>query len=256
MINCSMCNKDFSSKASLSSHRYKFHKGANDTTPIVNNEIYRHENKKLVSLDSTSGESSTSDETIHPEFDPELDEGLEVVDEYNKYDEVDRYIKHLRHLKREHVSDSSDEEPEHKVPRKYYYNDELDDELEIIDEYNDGDEVGKYKKHLRHKRRHVSDSSDEEPHPKVFRKGDIDSYIDGDNGPDEIVSKRNTKRRYVSDSSDEAPLKKIRRYTARNNSSSDKDHRIKMLEKQLALLADRSLDYDLMEIDIKQRIKS
>ena len=94
MINCSMCNKDFSSKASLSSHRYKFHKGANDTTPIVNNEIYRHENKKLVSLESTSGESSTSDETMHPKFDPELDEGLEVVDEYNKYGEVDRYIKH------------------------------------------------------------------------------------------------------------------------------------------------------------------
>ena len=122
MIKCSVCNTDFSSKASLSSHRYKFHKGTNITTAIVNRKIYKHDDKQLMSLNSTSGENSTSNETIHPEFylDDEFDKGLEVVDEYNKYDDIDRYIKHLRH-KRRHVSDSRDEEPESKVHRNFLY---------------------------------------------------------------------------------------------------------------------------------------
>ena len=51
----------------------------NNTIAVVNR---KHDDKELMSLDSTSGESSDSDETIHSEFDSdgELDEGLEIVD--------------------------------------------------------------------------------------------------------------------------------------------------------------------------------
>ena len=122
MERCADCDSVFKNKNSLRSHKSSFHRSqppsTENTTAIVNN--YKHKDKELMSLDSTSGDSSTSDESIRPEFDSELDEGLEIVDEYNKYDEVDRYIKHLRH-KRRHVSDSSDEEPESKVHRNFLY---------------------------------------------------------------------------------------------------------------------------------------
>ena len=81
MIHCGVCNSNFSSKASLCSHRSKYHKdmSKNNTIAVVNRN-YKHNDKKVMSLGSTSGESSDSDESIHPEFDPELDEGLEVAD--------------------------------------------------------------------------------------------------------------------------------------------------------------------------------
>ena len=44
-------------------------------TIAVVNRSYKHNDKEVMSLGSTSGESSDSDESILLEFDPQLDEG-------------------------------------------------------------------------------------------------------------------------------------------------------------------------------------
>ena len=117
------CSRAFKNKYSLRTHIHNFHRNQppnNQSTIAIVNRNYKHNDKEVMSLGSTSGESSDSDETIHPEFDSELDERLEVADEYNADDEVDNYIKHLKH-KRKHVSDSSDEDPEPKLPRQLVF---------------------------------------------------------------------------------------------------------------------------------------
>ena len=226
MERCMDCSRVFKNISSLRTHTRNFHRNEppkTKSTIAVVNRNYKHNDKELMSLASTSGESSDSDESIHPEFDSELDSGLEVADEYNADNGVDRY-------KRMHVSDSSDEELESKVPRKDHFNstsDELDDELEIVDEYNDSEEVGEYIKHLRHKRRHMSDSSDEEPEAKVPRPHDADSTdadVDSDiKEPERSRKKRfvkTRKRKHLSDSSDEEQARK----TAKFNSSPKRRH--------------------------------
>ena len=93
MEHCTDCSRDFKNKNSLRTHTLNFHRNQppnnQSTIAIVNRN---HNDKGLMSLDSTSGESSDSDETIHS--DDELDESLKVVDEtisseFDSDDELD-----------------------------------------------------------------------------------------------------------------------------------------------------------------------
>ena len=264
MERCMDCSRDFKNKHSLRTHSRNFHRTAppkTESTIAVVNRNYKHNDKELMSLGSTSGESSDSDETIHPEFDSELDEGLEVADEYNADNEVDRH-------KRRHVSDSSDEELEPKGPRKDHFNstsDELDAELEIVDEYNDSDEVGKYIKHLRHKRKHVSDSSGEEPEAKIPRPDDADSTdadVDSDiKEPERPRKKRfvkTRKRKHLSDSSDEEQTRKTAKFNRspkRRHYSKSSDEEPKKKARRLPKKRSKTHDEATMNAEIEMKDK-
>ena len=144
---CTDCPSTFSTKASLCSHRSKFHKKKYSTIAVLNPNV-KH------------AAHSSNDE---------LNEDLEIVSEVaseGEPDGLDTMIKSQMDLlvpkpkKRKHESDSSDDEPAPKVQRNL--STDLSDDEGSVD-------VPKKKK-LTKKRKRVSDSSDDEPAPKVHRK--------------------------------------------------------------------------------------
>ena len=78
MFNCEECNVDFSTKASLSTHKYRFHRNMasnkRDTIAIVDlnnkrslsngDDIRKRIKLRETLVHSTSGESSDSDSTM------------------------------------------------------------------------------------------------------------------------------------------------------------------------------------------------
>ena len=133
-MKCDLCDRDFSTKHSLSNHKYNFHSQKDEssnkrsTIAIVNdpsilsrqsprkrlpspipNELRKRNNLNKI-LHSTSGESSDSDSTIDSSDDEEQTKKPRWV----KLPDEDK----APICKRNRSPDSSDEEPPSKAPKR------------------------------------------------------------------------------------------------------------------------------------------
>ena len=212
MLNCEECNKSFTSKASLSSHKYRFHRNMSsnkrNTIALVNgpsipsrrsprkrlpspipNEIRKRSNLNKI-LHSTSGESSDSDSTMDSSDDePQIEKPKWVKLSEDGKAHIRKNIPNSIDSDSTMDSDSSDDGAQAKKPRW----------VKLPD--ND--------KSCSCKRKHYPDSSDEEPENKIQRRGKFGKMLG---------AKRDPKRLRVPDSSDEEPLKKMRRFTMKKKS--------------------------------------
>ena len=212
MLNCEECNKTFTSKASLSSHKYRFHRNMSsnkrNTIALVNgpsipsrqsprkrlpspipNEIRKRSNLNKI-LHSTSGESSDSDSTMDSSDDePQIEKPKWVKLSEDGKAHIRKNIPNSIDSDSTMDSDSSDDGAQAKKPRW----------VKLPD--ND--------KSCSCKRKHYPDSSDEEPENKIQRRGKFGKMLG---------AKRDPKRLRVPDSSNEEPLKKMRRFTMKKKS--------------------------------------
>ena len=139
-LQCEHCDRRFPSNASLYLHKQTQH-----NTPNLLIMNHNHENKNVSS--DAPGDSKTTKLK-----DPKLDDGLEIVDEIHPIIPKKR----KRHPKDDNSSGS----------RKKKMHEQLDDELEVVDEYNDDD---------------INESDDEEKNPNLKI---IDEFDDNDDQDD------------------------------------------------------------------------
>jgi hypothetical protein len=219
-FNCTECNRTFATKASLCSHRTKFHKNNSSTIAVL---------QPLSKVETVR--------TLH-NSDDELDNNLEIVSQVDASEnERDRLMMaQILNLsdsdsdsddsifpddkthpntsnKRSRTLNSNDEEPAPKVQRNISTDSSVDDEGSV-------DIPVVRKKKLVKKRKRVSDSSDDEPTSKVQRNISTDSSDDEGSVDIPVIRKKKLvkKRKRVSDSSDEEPTPKVHR---KRHSSTD-----------------------------------